>query len=93
MRLSWPWAIAGGVLLGGAVAAWSLRDAPERERAKQARAQSAAAADAQEAIPSLYRWEDERGTVHYSDQPPRGRRYTRVERDPRAGIEVDGNRR
>lgn len=93
MRLSWPWAIAGGVLLGGTIGAWSLREAPERERAKQARAESAATAQAEDARPVLYRWEDERGTVHYSDEPPRGRPYTRIDREPRAGIEVRGDRK
>lgn len=93
MRLSRPWVIvACGVLLAGAFAAWSLRESPERERAKQARADAAPATQAEEARPALYRWVDERGTVHYSDQPPRGRRYTRIEHDPNPGIEVDGNR-
>lgn len=40
----------------------------------------------------LYRWEDERGTVHYSDQAPRGRKYQRIEREPEDGIEVHGDR-
>jgi hypothetical protein len=40
----------------------------------------------------LYRWEDRNGTVHYSDNPPRGQTYERVDREPRAGIEVRGTR-
>lgn len=92
MRLSWPWAVAAGLVLGGAVGWWSQRASPDAERERQARAERAAAANARDARPVLYRWTDERGTVHYSDQAPRGRDYQRVDREPRAGIEVDGSR-
>lgn len=92
MRVAWPWAIAGGLLLGGVAGWWSLRESPEQRQARQVRATRAAAADAKDAGPALYRWEDERGTVHYSDQAPRGRKYRRIEREPEDGIEVHGDR-
>ena len=92
MRLSWPWAIATGVLVGGLAAWWAVREPPERQRDRELRAERAAAANARDARPSLYRWEDANGTVHYTDTPPSGRKYTRVDRTPRDGIEVHGNR-
>ena len=92
MRVAWPWAIAGGLLLGGAAGWWSLRESPEQRQARQVRAAEAAAANAGDARPALYRWEDERGTVHYSDQPPPGRKYRRIERERDDAIEVHGER-
>lgn len=92
MRLSWPWAVLAGLLAGGIAGWWVQRESPQQQHAKALRAQRAAAANAQDARPALYRWEDARGTVHYSDTPPRGRAYRRVEREPRAGIEVRGSR-
>lgn len=93
MRLSWPWAVFAGLLLGGMAGWWVQRESPQQRQAKALRAQQAAAATAEDARPVLYRWEDARGTVHYSDTPPCGRKFERVEREPRAGIEVRGDRR
>jgi hypothetical protein len=90
MRLLW--AILGGLLLGGAIGWWSTRESPEALREKQARAERAATADAEDARPVLYRWRDADGTLHVSDQPPKGREYERIDREPKPGIEVHGDR-
>ena len=92
MRLTWCWAVLVGLLAGGLAGWWAQRESPEQRQAKAERAQRAAAATAQDARPVLYRWQDANGTVHYSDTPPRGRAYRRVDREPRAGIEVRGDR-
>lgn len=92
MRLSWPWAVLAGVLLGALVGWWAQRESPAQREARAERAQRAAAEAAEDARPVLYRWEDRNGTVHYSDTAPRGQSYRRVEREPRAGIEVHGDR-
>ena len=69
MRLGW--AIAFGLLAGIALAWWLSRDPPEAARAKQARAEQAAAANAEDARPVLYRWRDDAGTLHITEQPPK----------------------
>ena len=90
MRLAW--AIVGGVVIGTAVAWWANRDTPEQRQAKEQRAAQAAAATAEDARPVLYRWRDENGTLHVADTPPKGRSYERIDREPREGIEVHGDR-
>ena len=40
----------------------------------------------------LYRWRDAAGNLQVTDQPPEGRKYERISRDPPEGISVDGNR-
>lgn len=92
MRLTWPRAVLAGLLAGGLGGWWVQRESPEKQRVKAERAQRAAAAQAEDARPALYRWQDANGTVHYTDTPPRGRDYERVDREPRAGIEVRGDR-
>ena len=90
MRLAW--AIVGGVLIGGAIAWWSNRESPEQLEAKQQRAASASAEAAEDARPVLYRWRDANGTLHVTDEPPKGRKYERIDREPKPGIEVHGDR-
>lgn len=92
MRLGWPWAVFAGLLAGALAGWWSQRESPEQRQAKAERAQRAADAAAQDARPVLYRWEDRNGTVHYAEAPPRGQPYERVDREPRDGIEVRGDR-
>ncbi|MGI8561790.1 MAG: DUF4124 domain-containing protein [Luteimonas sp.] len=92
MRLGW--AIVAGLVFGIALAWWVSREPPEAVRAKQARAEQAAAANAEDARPVLYRWTDGAGVVHVTQQPPpRGQRYDKVDVEPREGIEIDGARR
>jgi hypothetical protein len=90
MRLAW--AIAAGLLLGIGVAWWLSRPPPEQARAREQRAQRAAAAQARDARPSLYRWRDESGVLQITDKPPKNRRYERIDREPGRGIEVKGDR-
>ncbi len=94
MRLAW--AIVGGLLLGCAAAWWFFRDTPEQVRAKRERAEQAAAAEARDARPVLYRWRDASGVLQITAQPPRGkdagRKFERVDVQPREGIEVHGDR-
>lgn len=91
MRLAW--AIVGGVAIGAAIAWWSNRESPEQREAMERRASAAAAAEAEDARPVLYRWRDDNGTLHVTDEPPKGRKYERIDREPRPGIEVRGDRR
>ena len=92
MRLGW--AIAAGLAAGVALAWWLSREAPEAAEARRARAEEAAAASAEDARPVLYRWTDAAGVVQVTQEPPpKGRRYEKVDIQPRDGIEVDGSRR
>ena len=86
------WAVAAGLALGIGAAWWLARDTPAQAEAKRARAERAAAADAEDARPVLYRWHDANGVLQVTDRPPRGRRYERIDRHPRTGIEVRGDR-
>ena len=87
------WAILSGLAVGIAVAWWFAREAPETTAAKRERAEQAAAANAEDARPVLYRWTDAAGVVQVTqDPPPDGRRFEKVDIQPREGIEVDGRR-
>jgi len=87
------WAILAGLAVGIAVAWWLAREAPEATAAKRERAEQAAAANAEDARPVLYRWTDAAGVVQVTqDPPPDGRRFEKVDIQPREGIEVDGRR-
>lgn len=87
MRLGW--AIVGGIAIGAAVWWWTTRDEREQVRIERER-QAAAAAEA--ARPVLYRWRDANGVLQITEQPPKGRKYQRIEREPYDGIEVHGDR-
>lgn len=88
MRLAW--ALIAGLALGIGLAWWLSRDTPEQARLKQERAERAAAANAEDARPVLYRWVDADGVVQLTDQPPKGRKYRKVDMRPKDGIQVDG---
>lgn len=83
-------AIVAGIALGGGLAWWLARESPQETEEKAQRARQAAAAQARDARPSLYRWRDEAGVLQITDQPPKGREYERVARDAPAAIEVRG---
>ena len=85
------WAVIAGLALGIGVAWWLARD-PAAEQARRQRAEQAAADQAVDARRDLYRWRDDAGVLHISDAPPRGVRAERVAREPKAGIEVRGDR-
>lgn len=90
MRLAW--AIVAGLLLGLGVAWWLGREAPASQQARQRRADQAAASLARDARPSLYRWRDAAGVLQVTEQPPQGRPFERMERDPPRAIEVEARR-
>ncbi len=84
------WAVLGGLALGGVLAWWVGRDqAPERSPEVRQRAADAAAAQAADAVPALYRWRDADGTLQITDTPPKGVPYERIAREPVPGIQVD----
>lgn len=86
------WAIAAGLLFGAGIAWWLARESPRQAEQKQQRAERAAAATAEDARPVLYRWRDGNGVLQVTDTPPKGRKYEKVDLQPRAGIQVDGSR-
>ena len=86
-------AVAGGIVIG--LAAWWWLDRSHAEASKPTPVSAAAADSAGEADVAgiwLYRWRDDAGNLQITDTPPRGRRYERIDREPRSGIEVDGRR-
>ena len=88
------WAVVAGLAAGIAVAWWFAREAPEAAEGRRQRAEQAADAAYEDALPVLYRWTDDAGVLQVTqDPPPRGRRYEKVDVQPRDGIEVDGRRR
>jgi len=91
------WAIVAGIAFGIGLAWWLSRDSPQQAQAKRERAEHAAAANAEDARPVLYRWRDGNGVLQVTTAPPAGkdagRKYERVDVQPRQGIEVDGRRR
>ena len=84
-------AIVIGIVAGVGVAWWLARESPDATALKEARAEQAAAAQARDARPSLYRWRDDAGVLQITEQPPKGHRYERIDRDTPAGIRVSGN--
>lgn len=86
------WAIVAGLAVGVGAAWWLSRDTPQQAEAKRQRAERAAAAQAEDARPVLYRWHDANGVLQITDTPPKGRNYQRLDREPREGIEVRGDR-
>jgi hypothetical protein len=58
-------------------AAWWLAGHPGYETTEQRLARVAKEEEA--AKPKLYRWRDDNGVLHISDQPPKGRKYEQVE--------------
>ena len=78
------------ILLGVAAWWWFSHEMPRRER-ERAIAAEAAARQAQRAD-SLYRWRDDAGNLHVTQEPPAARKYERISRTPEEGIAVDGRR-
>jgi len=69
---------------------WFTSEMPKRER-ERARAAEVAMAEAEQAS-ALYRWRDANGVLQVTDQPPKGRKYERIGRDPEDGIKVHGEK-
>lgn len=85
-------AIVLGLAVGIGGAWWLAREAPEAMAAKTARAENAAAANAKDARPVLYRWRDDAGNLQVTSLPPNGRKAEKVDLQPRDGIDVRGDR-
>ena len=83
------WVLVAALLAAGAWW-WFSREQPRREAHAARRAQAELARAEQAA--SLYRWRDEHGVLQVTERPPRGRRFERIDRAPREGIEVRGDR-
>lgn len=90
MKLAW--AIVAGLALG-IVAWWLAGREPEPDRTAPRHGEATAAEDGQSPAPGLYRWRDSAGVLHVTQEPPKGRRYERIDAQPRDGIEVHGDRR
>ena len=86
------WAVAAGLALGIGVAWWLSRESPEQTTLKQQRAQRAAADQARDARPSLYRWRDAAGVLQITDKPPKDRPFERIDPRPDRAIEIRGER-
>ena len=67
---------------------WYTSEMPRRERERAAAAQ-AAMVQAERAN-SLYRWRDADGNLQVTQAPPKGRKYERISRTPKPGMEVHG---
>ena len=67
---------------------WFTTEMPRRQQERVIAAE-AAARQAQRAD-SLYRWRDDAGNLHVTQEPPVGRKYERISRTPEEGIVVDG---
>lgn len=79
----------GGLLIGALAWWWLARDgdAPARDSSV-----TEAATDPEPEGLWLYRWRDDAGVLQVTDTPPAGRRYERIDRQPRDGLQVDGRR-
>ena len=77
------------VALGVAAWWWFTSEMPRRAQAR-AKAAENAMANAERAS-TLYRWRDANGNLQVTETPPSGRKYERIGREPRDGIEVRGN--
>lgn len=86
------WAIVAGVSLGAGLAWWLSREAPQRTALKQQRAEDAAAAQARDARPSIYRWRDAAGVLQITDKPPEGRKFERLDASAGGASEIRGDR-
>ena len=78
------------VALGVAAWWWYTQEMPRRER-ERAVAAEAAAIQAERAN-SLYRWRDAAGNLQITDTPPKGRKFERISREPKDGIQISGDR-
>ena len=60
--------------------------------ATEERGTAAAAAKQAERADTLYRWRDDAGNLQITEDPPTGRKYERISRTPKDGLEVHGAR-
>ncbi|WP_156880327.1 DUF4124 domain-containing protein [Thermomonas fusca] len=76
------------VALAAAAWWWFTTEMPRRERERQAAAEVATIQA--ERANALYRWRDDAGNLQVTEEPPKGRRYERINRNPQDGMAVDG---
>ncbi|QNN47820.1 DUF4124 domain-containing protein [Thermomonas brevis] len=82
--------LALAIALAAAAWWWFTAEMPRRQHERAAAAE--AAAIQAERANTLYRWRDDAGNLHVTEDPPKGRRYERISRAPKDGIEVHGGR-
>lgn len=80
--------LLAAVALAAAAWWWFTTEMPRRERERQAAAEVAAIQA--ERTNALYRWRDDAGNLHVTDEPPKDHRYERISRSPQDGMAVDG---
>ena len=86
----WIWLVLLALTAAAAARWWYTVEMPRRAHEREAAAE--AAAIKAERADALYRWRDDAGTLHVSDEPPKDHRYERIRKTPKDGIEVDGTR-
>ncbi len=86
------WAVLGGLALAVGVAWWLAREDRQPSPEQRQRAEQAAAAQASDDRPSLYRWRDAAGVLQITEQPPTDRPYERIDLHADPAIQVRGNR-
>jgi hypothetical protein len=77
--------------IAAAVAAWwwFSKEMPRRQHQREVAAEMAAVQA--ERANALYRWRDDSGNLHITQTPPNGRKFERISRTPKAGMEVHGS--
>jgi hypothetical protein len=68
-------AVLAGLVAGGIAGWWALGH-PGYETAEQKLRRLEAHEQARQ--PALYRWRDDKGVLHLTDTPPKGRKYEKV---------------
>ena len=89
MRLAW--AIVAGLAVGAAIGGWSMWRERAAERPHATAGAPPAGSGPTAPGPTLYRWRDDAGTLHITDQPPAGRPYEVVKlRDDQNVVSMSG---
>jgi len=82
MEIRLGWAVAAGIVLGGAIGWWQLGhpgwETMDQKVAEAENADAAAHKDRHGAESALYRWHDANGVLQLTDKPPKGRKYEKV---------------
>lgn len=82
MDIKLSWALAAGLVVGGAVGWWQLGhpgwQTMEQKVAAAEQAEAAAKGERHASEPSLYRWRDGDGVLQLTDKPPKGRKYEKI---------------
>lgn len=69
---------------------WLTQEMPRRQHEREVAAEMAAVQA--ERANSLYRWRDDAGSLHVTQTPPQGRKFERISRTPKEGMDVHGDR-